>query len=212
MQVLQLWKKNELFLIFFFSFSITSHMPCINIYIFIGTMTFWWHQVEVEFKVAPSFFPSSPFLCSSCFLPSSLFFFHSFSFTIGSQCRVRFFEQHGNISKAASSEKVLRSILPTCSVKASSSCALLADGSWFSVDKEGSKYRIRFVLFFPMIKRRKFPLPSFEIFAEVHSQQTSLLRAFAIVRDLQIFLLPPSPLPPQIKNESVGSYQSAPRN
>lgn len=211
MQVLQLWKKNELFLIFFFFF-FHYQSYAMHKYIHIYRHNDLLMTVEVEFKVAPSFFPSSPFLCSSCFLPSSLFFFHSFSFTIGSQCRVRFFEQHGNISKAASSEKVLRSILPTCSVKASSSCALLADGSWFSVDKEGSKYRIRFVLFFPMIKRRKFPLPSFEIFAEVHSQQISLLRAFAIVRDLQIFLLPPSPLPPQIKNEFVGSYQSAPRN
>lgn len=61
-----------------------------------------------------------------------------------------------------------------------------------------------------MIKRRRFPVLSFEIFAEVHSQQTSLLSAFAIVRGLQIFLLPPSPLPPQIKNETVGSYQTHP--
>lgn len=116
---------------------------------------------------------------------------------------------HQKSSKLRDSAQV---ILPTCSMKPASSSALLADSSWFFVDKEGSTYTIRFVLFLPMIKRRRFHLPSFEIFAEVHSQQTSPLSASTIIIGLQIFFFPHSPLPPLIKTETVDFYQSSWRN
>lgn len=121
--------------------------------------------------------PPLPFL-------SSLFSFSS------SHCRFTlwsFWTAWQHIIKSSKLRGSAQVILPT--MKPASSCALLADCSWFFVDKEGSTNIIRFVLFLPMIKRRRFRLPSFEIFAEVHSQQTSLLSASTVIIGLQIFFL-----------------------
>lgn len=147
-------------------------------------MTLWRCQAEAGFYIVLFFFLSSP-LSSSPFLPlppSSLPVFLSpfLFFTTGSYCGV-FWAAWQHIIKSSKLGEGAQVILPTCSMKPTSSSALLADSSWFFVDKEGSTYIIRFVLFLPMIKRRRFPLPSFEIFAEVHSQQTSLLSAATIV-------------------------------
>lgn len=142
----------------------------------------------VAFCFLSSPLSSSPFFIFSPFLPllflSSLLPFSSF------HCRFTpwsFWTAWQHIIKRSKLRDSGQVILPTCTMKPASSCALLADSSWFFVDKEGSTFIIRFVLFLPMIKRRRFRFPSFEIFAEVHSQQTSLLSASTIIIGLQIF-------------------------
>lgn len=188
MQMVEWWQKSsfwesDLFLgiCLFFQLSVMCRM---------WEFSAPWPAEDVKWKLGFKF-PFSSFPPLSLRLSSSLSLFFSFHYRL---TLWSFWAAWQHIIKSSKLREGAQVILPSCSMKPASSCALLADSSWFSVDKEGSTYIIRFVLFLPMIKRRRFPLPSFEIFAEVHSQQTSLLSASTIVIGLQIFFF--SPLPP----------------
>ena len=192
---------SESLIFFWESASFFSNQSCAAYENFKNIQT-WWPSEDVKRKLGFKLFLSSSFpplflplpsslSAPSSLCPSSLPLFLSFPFTIGSHWGV-FWAAWQHIIKSSK----LGGSAQVCSTKPTSSSALLADSNWFFVDKERSTYIIRFVLFLPMIKRRRFALPAFEIFAEGHIQQTSLLRASTIVIRLQIFFFPPSSLPP----------------